>query len=173
MCLDWLRVTPCCLKLSMHYSDHCPEACVTSHSVLRVSRDPSWRSWHIKRVTRPSRTNPTQPGPTRLCCASWMLQQFSILSPAQLSGINTVTRTHLTALSSFVSARSLLGDKPALTACHIVCYVYATDAVSQLVRELCAVAFGFVKCFNKLQNAQQCGGVALDGGTLFEFTEFK
>lgn len=30
---------------------------VTSYTVFRVSRDPSWRSWHIKRVTHPSRTN--------------------------------------------------------------------------------------------------------------------
>lgn len=59
---------------------------VTPYAVLRVSRDPSWWSCHIKRVTHTSRTTSTRPGRTRLCCASWMLQHFSILSPAKLSG---------------------------------------------------------------------------------------
>lgn len=55
-----------------------------------------------------------------------------------------------------------------------------TDAVSQLVRELCAVAFGFVKCFlffcffkKSCRMRSNVIVVALDGGTLFKFSEFN
>ena len=56
--LGTLRVTSCCLKHGAERALQCPlsGSGVTSHSVLRVCRDPSWTSWHIKRVTRPSRT---------------------------------------------------------------------------------------------------------------------
>lgn len=92
VCLGTLRVTSCCLKHGAEHALQCPlsESAVTSHSVLRVCRDPSWTSWHIKRVTRsplPDKVDPAWPDAPALCCASWMLQHFSILlSPALLSG---------------------------------------------------------------------------------------